>query len=105
EQVGFRSEVAQVDVAGLLGVLHRRPHALAIETMERIAFDHLRADAFTAEDVREALHHRRGAGAAGAGDGDDRMLDAHARASGRNSERSLNSGEMYGWSCPQSGSR
>ena len=64
------------------------------------------------EDVLEGLHHRGGAGAGRAGDRDDGMSGRHgcrsgvrSARSGRNSERSLNSGELNGWSSPLSYSR
>ena len=107
EQIRIRTEMAEVQIAVGLGLLHRRAHRLAVVAMEGIAFDDLRLELFTPEDVLKAFHHRRGAGARGAGHRDDRMLDGHgrspclllcssaaqARASGRYNERSLNKGE------------
>jgi hypothetical protein len=82
--------------------------------MERVALDHLRLESVTTEDVREALHDGAGARAGRTSDGNDGILGGHVRARrrvvrsqdvvvvlaarrqfalGRNSDRSLNSGD------------
>jgi hypothetical protein len=54
-------------------------HAHAVVSMEAVTFDEGGIDVLPAEDLLEGAHHRCGAGARGAGDGDDGVL---CRASG-----------------------
>ena len=71
EQVVVRPEVAEVLVAGLLGLGLTGAHFLAVIAVEAVTLDDGGADALTAEDVFEGARDAAGAGAAGAGDGDD----------------------------------
>jgi hypothetical protein len=45
--------------------------ALAVMAMKAVTLNHRRLDLFTAKDVLEGTRDRSGAGAAGAGNGDD----------------------------------
>ncbi len=63
EQVRFRAKMAEMTIALFLRRLHRCAHRFAVVEMECVAFDHLRVHAFAAEDVDEAGHDRRRAGA------------------------------------------
>ena len=96
--VGVRPEVAHRDalrVAALDALVHLAPRV----AMEGVALDHRGADALAPEDVLEHARDGRRAGAARAGDDDDRVLPRHAavvfvgaQALGwMNSERVLNS--------------
>src|SRR3984893_6464248 len=102
QQIGFRPEMAHLRTAATVGSLHALAHLDAVVAVKGIALDYLRLDAFAPEDVREALHDGGGSRAGGSGHGDYRMLDAQTSASGRNSERSLKSGELNGRSAPLS---
>ena len=74
DQIGVRAEMAEVGIAFGFLDLQLGAHALAVVAMEGIALGNRRLDLFATEDVLERLHHRRGAGAGAAGNGDDRML-------------------------------
>src|SRR5256884_3642455 len=77
QEVPLGPEMADGGTRAALGGLHPLAHLDAAVAVQGIALDDLRLDAFAPEDVREALHHRGGARAGGAGDGDDRMLYGH----------------------------
>jgi len=116
EEIRFRPEMADLRTAAAVGGLHELAHLDAVVAVKGIALDYLRPDAFAAEDMREALHDRGGSRTGGSGHRDYRMADGHAelpgltdrvgrtqsRVSGRNSERSLKSGELNGRSAPLS---
>ncbi len=74
QQIGLGPEVTEVVVALRFRQFHSRAHLDPVVAMKRVAFDDLRLDTFAAKDVRETHHDGGGAGAAGAGDRDDRML-------------------------------
>ena len=101
QQVRLRAEVADLRPLALVRRLDASAHLDPVEAMEGVALDDLGLESFAAEDVREALHDGGRAGARGAGDRDDGMFRRHddlvrarqLRASGRNRDRSLNSGE------------
>ena len=63
EQIGFRTEVAEVLVAALGLLSHFRAHLDAIIAMEGVALDIGCGDLFPAKNVLEGLLHRRGSGA------------------------------------------
>ncbi|MNL42462.1 hypothetical protein D3C87_1649170 [compost metagenome] len=71
EQVVLLAEVAEVHIAGALGLGHLDLHLGAVVAVEAVAFDNHRLHALAAEDVLEGTGHRRGTGARGAGDGDN----------------------------------
>ena len=75
EQICFGPEMAEGRATAAIGSLYALAHLDAVVAVKGIALDHLRLDAFTPENVREALHDRGGAGAGGSGDGDYGMLD------------------------------
>ena len=73
EQVGLRAEMAEMAIALRLRLRHRALHAGAVEAVEGIAVDERRGDVLATKNLLERAAHRGGAGARGAGDGDDRM--------------------------------
>ena len=78
EEICFRPEMADLRTAATVGSLHALAHLDAVVAVEGIALDHLRLDAFTPEDVREAVHDGSGSRARGSSHRDYGMLDGHA---------------------------
>lgn len=67
QQIGIRTEMAEVAAGNLVVFFQLGIHLAAFITMHGIALDHLRANAVAPEDMLETVHHRRGAGAGGTG--------------------------------------
>src|SRR5262245_41851249 len=82
EQVGARTEVAEVTVSLLRFVRHPALHLLALVAMARVAFDEGCGDLLAAEDVLERSPHGSRARAGRTRDRDDRMRGGHGVSSG-----------------------
>src|SRR5262245_20076145 len=79
EQIGFRTEVAEMLVAALGFVSHLAAHLGAVVAMECVALDIGRGHVLAAKDLLERALHRCGARAGRAGYRDDGMPTGHAR--------------------------
>jgi len=80
EQVGFRTEMTEVLVAGFLRLGHRHLHVLAVEAMEGIALDKTGADLFAEENLLKGFLDRRGARTRGTGNRKYGMFSRHVRS-------------------------
>src|SRR6185312_1281645 len=86
KQIRLRSEVAEPLIPTCQRVCELLPHTRSVIAMEAVAFDEGRLEMLAAENLLEGLADRRGAGARGAGDCDDRMAGRHGIASVRCAE-------------------
>jgi len=77
EQVGCRSEVAELVVPESRFGSHALGHPGAVVAMEGIALDERGVDVLAPEDLGERLRDRGRPGARGPGDRDDRMEGRH----------------------------
>ena len=66
--------MAEVVIAALRRLGHRRFHCRAVVAVEGVALDNGGLEFLAAEYVLEGARHRSGAGAGGAGDRNDRVL-------------------------------
>src|SRR3989338_8901401 len=67
----------KVAVAGSLGLFHHITERDAVQAVEAVTLDDLRVELLATEDMLEGAFDRGGAGAAGAGDGYDRVFFGH----------------------------
>ena len=74
EQIRLGTEMRKMPIAGGLGLFHRLAERGAVQAVEAVTLDDLRVNLFATEDMFERAFDRGGAGAAGAGDGDDRVF-------------------------------
>ena len=77
EQIRLGTEMRKMPIAGGLGLFHRLAERGAVQAVEAVTLDDLRVNLFATEDMFERAFDRGGAGAAGAGDGDDRVFFGH----------------------------
>ena len=94
EEVGIRTEMADLAVAPLVRFLDELAHLEPVETVEGVALDDLRLDLLAAEDVLERVGDGGRSGARRPGDRDDRVPFRHMTLpyAVRNKDRAWNSG-------------